>query len=424
MIELDKKRAWRGVFPVIKSFLYGNNYIDESVKGEAPIYTQSFWQIITGSHSFNKEALKYLIWTGYENNPDGFGVISKICLSQRNIIFQPYWKGKPYLSKTIDFDLNDGLYNLVTAGTCVIWKKDVVGFGYKHEVLTTVRLEEEYSPRTRTFKYWYELGDGSKIQIPETDLIFIPWQRTGSTCTRMGVSPLQASLMPIESLKHMYIADTSIVKNKGVDVLITNDSDIPIVEQESGEMDKVLNDRIGGSHRQGKIATSTAKLRAIQLGRSIKELALWDGYKIKLRSLCNALQVDSGLFNDPDNKTYSNRQEAIRSLYNECVLPLTKIITDNKQLIQSIGFEIYCDTSNIEALQESQATKAEKAKSAIETITSINSSIKNGTITREIGLQMLVMEAGYTEEEAGKLLIQNPSNQYQSSDNNQNLVNP
>jgi len=419
-MNLEKKgKTKQGIVPAIKSFIWGDT-LNPSTH-EAPYQYQTFWQRITGTHTFNTYALEHLVRTGYAKNPTVFGIITKIKLAQKNIIFTPYWKGKPYLSKKIEFDINKALVNLLTTGTCFIYfKETAVGFGKTPIVYDTLRMVEQQNS-DGSFKYFYRNGNGTQTQLNNDDLVIIPWDVIDSTCTQMGISPLQAAIMPIEAMEGMYVADTSAVKNKGVDVLITNDSDDPIVEEEYGEMDKTLNDRIGGARRNGKVATSTAKLRVQQLGRSTKELALWDGYKVKARDICTVLQVDSGLFNDPDNNKYSNRSEGVKSLYVECAIPLTKWITDNPKLIEKLGFEIYCDTSQIEPLQDSQATKAQKAQTSIAMITSINQNINNGTITREIGIEMLVMEAGYTKEEAEKLLMNNPETEEQSIDNNQNL---
>lgn len=402
---IEQRRPIKGILPTVKSWIWGDNTLDPMTYRGGGITTQTFWQFIGGTHQFNTAGLKYLVDTGYKTNSVGFGIVSKILLSQRNIKFEPYWKGKPYVSKQINFDLNYALQNLITTGTCIIYKWEVVGFSDKEEVLDTLRVCEEVD-RNGEFKYTYLIKNGQYVKLDPSRMCRIVWARYDTLCTQMGVSPFQAAQMPVESLKEMWTVDYSQLKNKGSDVMITNDSDDPIVGEDAADFDKALNDRIGGARRAGKVATSQSKLRVLQLGRSTKELALWDGYKIKQRDLCTALQVDSALFNDPDSNKFSNRQEAIRSLYNECVIPLTKLITENKELISFIGYEIYCNTSEIEALQEAQAVRAEKAKSNISMVTDLNLSVKNGTITKDIAVKLLVSELQYAEEEARELIIE------------------
>jgi phage portal protein BeeE len=203
----------------------------------------------------------------------------------------------------------------------------------------------------------------------------------------------------------MYTADTSTLKNKGVDVLITNDSDVPITEDEQDGMDKSLNRRLRGARKSGGVATSTARLRVQNIGRTTKELALWDGYKIKVRDICNALQIDSSLFNDPDNKKYANVQEANKALYNDCVIPFTKLITENKELKADLGYDIYLDLSNIDCLQEAQNTRAEKAKTITEAIVGLNAQVKTSNISVEIAIKILVSEWEFDPQEAAQFIM-------------------
>lgn len=398
---------------VIKSFWSGdgilNNTIDpQTYHGEYT--TQNFYQWIRGIHTFNRKALEYLVETGYCNNPAGFGIIQKIFLASKNIVFKPYRNGKPYKSGSFDLDMGASINNLCKTGNVFIWNKESVGFGKKPVVLNTLKMEEV--KKGNTFQYWYYLDAVTRILIPEEDLVhrkFIDPVKDGKD-TRMGLSPLQAALMPIEALKEMYIADTSLLKNKGVDVLITNGSDTNLIPEEQEDMDRELNKRIGGARKAGGVATSTSKLQVMNLGRSIKELALWDGYKIKKRDLCDALQVDSGLFNDPDNKTFANRAEAEKSLYTSCVIPYCHFILDDPKLKQWLGFDVFIDTSNIECLQISQGLRFEKNKTITDAIINLNQQVKNGVLTNTIAISILVNEWGYDSEEAA-MLISDPSGQ-------------
>jgi hypothetical protein len=408
---MKQPKPFKGIFPTVKSWFFGDSFQDiaydeQQTYVNATGDTESWWKIIAATHTFGRQALKTLVDIGYTNSPAGFGIINKITLAQRNIIFKPYWNGRPYKIKgpTVPFDINFGLYNLLTTGTCIVYEKEIVGFGYKLTVLNTLDIEEVYNGNSFTYRYYK--NDGTFTILENDRMIFIKIFDPGRRNTQMGLSPFQAALMPIESLKYMYIADASTLKNKGVDVLITNDSDTPLAGVEPAEMDKALNDRIRGANKSGGVATSTSKLRVLQLGRTAKELALWDGYKIKLRDLCNVYQVDSGQFNDPDNKKFSNVEESNRALYNDCVIPFTRLITENPQLVERVGYEIFLDTSGIDCLQIAQNVRAEKAKTTTEAIVGLNEDVKNKIISVDIAVKILVSEWGFAEEEArGYILI-------------------
>lgn len=396
-------RPKKGLLPTIKSWFFGDDSFTDYLDNQTYVNASgdmSIWRHLNSSHIFNRKSLKALVDIGYTNSPAGFGIINKILLAQRNINFVPYWKGTPWKGKikSYSLDMNFALQMLITTGTCMVYKKEIIGFDSEGVVLNTLDIEELYIGGK--FSYRYYIGDGNYIVIPNEYIIIIPISDIGRRDTQMGLPPLQAALMPIESLKEMYVADTSTLKNKGSDVLITNDSDTPIIEEEVETMDKKINDRVRGARKSGSIATSTAKLRVLNLGRTAKELALWDGYKIKIRDLCNVLQVDSGQFNDPDNKKFTNVLESNRALYNDCVIPFTKLITENKDLKKFLGYDIYLDTSNIDCLQVSQTARAEKATTITNAIVGLNEDVKAGTISEEIAVKILVSEWGFDEAEA------------------------
>ncbi len=393
----------KGLVPIIKSYLFGDQ-VDSYVAGTELINRMPFFQLITGSHSFHRRNLRTLVLTA-DNNPIVSGVIQKILFTQSNINFVPYKSGKPYKSAKFDFDIHKATLMLLKTGTLFIWKKKIVGFeGTELEIINTLDVTE--IKKNNTFEYQLDKGT-YRITIKRDDLIIIGL--SDISCekdTNFGLSPLQIALMPLESLEQMYLADTSALKNKGADVMITNDSDTPLLDSENKTFDQAINERIGGARKTGGIATSTAKLRVLNLGRTTKELALWDGYKIKLRDICNVYQVDSGQFNDPDNKKFSNVIESNKALYSDCVIPWTKLITENKELTNELGYQIYLDTSNIDCLQEAQSVRMEKNKAIMYAIFEINKMVKDGVISFEIAIRLLTSEFGYDEQEASELIVQ------------------
>lgn len=408
-------KSWANNTMLLNSATYPTG---DGVAQDIPVndfFTQTWFQRLTGNHSFNRKGLKYLIETGYNMNPSGFGIINKILLCQRNINFVPYWKGKPYLSKTFNFDVYLALQMLMTTGTVMCYKKKIVGFPDEIEVLNTVNVDEVYYFGKLYYKV--DLLDGTTLKLSEDDIIFIKFiDLTACRKTNMGISPLQAAIMPIEALKEMYTADTAMLKNKGVDVMITNDSDEPIRGTEQDEFDRALNDRISGARRAGGVATSTKKLRVLNLGRTVKELALWDGFKIKLRDLCNVLQVDSGQFNDPDNKKFSNVQESNKALYLDCVIAFTKLITNNKEIIDFLGYEIYLDLSGIDCLQEAQATRFEKNNTITNAIINLNKQVKDGIITYDVAVFLLSNEWQFDEQEAKQVIVLRETDNNETAD--------
>ena len=398
--KLELYKPKRGWIPTIKSAIWGDDsfYNQQQIVNEFP----SFFQFFMGKHTFARRNLKCLVNTA-DNNADVSGVIQKILFAQTNINFIPYKSGKPYKSATFDLDINRALMMLLKTGTCIIWKKEVIGFGKVLDILNTLDVTE--IRKGNNFEYRLDKGNGVQLAIPVEQLIFIKIDDiVNEKDSNLGLSPLQIALMPLEALEQMYLADTSTLKNKGADFLVTNDTDEALVSNEGSHFDESFNRRLAGARKAGKAITSTAKLRVLQLGRTTKELALWDGYAIKLRGICNALQVNSSLFNDPANTTYSNQNEAWKAFYNQCVIPYTRKITDNKEVKSALGYEIFLDTSNIDVLQEAQSLRNEKNKVLTDAIINLNQQVKNGVISVEIAIEILVSEWNYDLEEATKLI--------------------
>lgn len=412
-LQLRKDKVFeqkRGLVPIIKGMLFGGNELNEQqifVQNlmESQI-SQNLFQFIQGHHTFNRKTHEYLIEVGYAQNPIVFGIINAIIFAQKNIVYSPYWKGKPYKSKTFELDTSKAFFNLCTTGTAVFWDRDVIGFGKRLEVIDTVNLQETYLGRSQ-FKYKYQ-ENGVWLDILQEDLIFKKFLDNPSRLTNFGLSPLQAAVMPIEALREMYTADTSLLKNKGSELLISNGSQEPFIDNDQEAFDAAMNKRIAGAKKFGKIATSTANLQVHQLGRTIKELALWDGYKVKTRDICVALNYPSTLAGDTDASTLANYEQSERSKYTGCVIPIANHLFGGADITDRLGYEVFCDTSNIECLQEDQNKRAEKAQAHQTAILDLNAKVKDGTITNEIAVNMLVMEWQYDEEEARKMIMPNP----------------
>lgn len=380
-------------------------------------FNDSYLQFMSENHTFKIHSIDYLITTGYQMNPVVFGIINKILLSQQNLSFIPYRNGKPYKSGQLELDQKECLAELLLTGTLVIYKKELIGFPTEHVILPRQRLTEQLIGDK--FRYYYKEIGGKYTIYEEDELIFITVYKPKNTYTNFGIAPLQAAIMPLDAMKEMYTADTALLKNKGADILISSASDEAMQRIDQDTFDESMNDRIKGARKTGKAITTTKNVNVTQLGRTVKELALWDGYKIKLRDICTALQTDSAIFGDPDNKKFSNVSEADKALYTSCTIPYSNLIFKNKELTKSLGFDVWVDSSDVECLQTSQKEKQEKNKVTTDAIVNLNKDVQNGSITKEIAVRLLVNEWGYDEQEA-LLVIQDykePKNTTQDENN-------
>lgn len=360
---------------------------------------QTFWQFLSGHHSFARRSLLHLVETGYSSNSDGNSVINKIVLAQKELIITPTLNGDPLDKIKIPFDVNKALLMLLTTGTVAIWKRQAIGFADPvFEVMNTVFLQE--TATKFGFKYKYIKNKFlPAIDIPEEDIIFIRFLDIGRNTTNFGLSPLQVAIMPLETLTQMYKYDAATLKNGGVKGMLTNDSETPITGIDSDQMQEEANRRLDALGA-GQIAASTSKVRFLDFGKTAKDMSLWDGYSVKLRSLCNVLQVDSSLWNDPENKKFLNLNEARKTLYTGATIPYTRMIVEDPELVAAVGFDMFIDDSNIDVLQKDQAQKNENNQTRQSAIIELNEQVRSKLFTPEIAIQILVMEWGYDEDEA------------------------
>lgn len=380
--------------------------------GEVPFYDidsyQSFnFQRFSSDYSFGSKSIRELFVTGYMENPTVFGIMTKIQLSSLNIKLVPYRNGKPIQSKSVNINSQKALINLLMTGTCIFYKYENIGFGYEYDVIDTVNISEEYY--NGTFRY-FETRGNERRELPYEDLTFVTIYDNPFLNTNLGISPLQVANMTLSTIREMYLADGYLLQNKGADILISSGSDEGMLRVDQDDFDKGLNDRIKGARRTGRAITTTKNVNVTQLGRTVKELALWDGHKIKARDIATALQVSTSILNDPDNKQYSNAIEGRKSLYEECTIPFMKIIFNDPKVKSMLGFDVWVDTSEIDCLQQAQKERNEKNKLITDEIILLNEKVNSGSITRDIAVMILVSEWVFDEEEAQKY-IQQPNTQ-------------
>jgi HK97 family phage portal protein len=143
-----------------------------------------------------------------------------------------------------------------------------------------------------------------------------------------GLSPIQVAANVVQVGNERWIADASILSNKGASGFITDKSQLPMTQDEFDLIDSALRDKIGGANNFGKVVATNKDLGYIQLGMSSADMQLLEKGVVTTRTLCNVLGIDSSLLNDPENKTYNNRVEAEKAMYTNCIIPLSDKLSE------------------------------------------------------------------------------------------------
>lgn len=328
-----------------------------------------------------------LIREGYSQNVDAFSIIKKIV---------DCGTSTPYLVEKLRYDgsykevkssiLHDLLENpnpikgytwkdieeqiviyLLAAGNAYILPEVGSGIVSSIDVLppqnvTIFSSNNFFNPNPQ---YRFYLGNKQRT-LSVDDLthikIFNPVSY-GVTDSLYGLSLIEVASWPIQSGNDRWQAQASIYQNRGTTGLITDKSQRPMTDEEAKMVNANFKDKTGGPKRFNSIYATNKDLNYIQMGMSPSDMELVKSGIVSTRAVCNVFSLDSSLFNDPENKTYSNRTEAEKALFTNAVIPvfdkvyshLTRTIV--KKLFPAEIIRLRKDYSKVECLQENYKDK-------------------------------------------------------------------
>lgn len=212
--------------------------------------------------------------------------------------------------------------------------------------------------------YQFSYGSSSRIYTKD-EIKHIKYFNPNLQNYDYGLSPIQVAMNVVSVGNERWIADASILGNKGISGLVSDASNNPMTADEADTANNELINRMGGARKFGQVLVTNKDLKYIPIGLSPADMQLLEKGVVTTRTLCNVLGLDSSLFNDPANKTYNNRKEAEKAMYTNCIMPLsdklaetlTSFLCKNHFPFQQVRMRQ--DLSKIESLQENLKEKAE-----------------------------------------------------------------
>ena len=216
-----------------------------------------------------------------------------------------------------------------------------------------------------------------------------------------GQSPLQAGNRLLQSSNHRDEAQASFFKSRGVSSLLTNRSDEVMMPTEKLKSQASLDGDLSGPEQFNKTKITTGNVELIKLGLDPSDLKMLEFGTQDLRRWSNLYSLDSSLFNDPANKTFNNRKEAVKDAFASTYLPNDKKIVEGLNRWLAPLFEgrtgtklvIEQDVSHVEALQEDKDKGSQrderKSREVTKILQSIGKPIEMGGITKEAAIIML-----------------------------------
>lgn len=211
---------------------------------------------------------------------------------------------------------------------------------------------------------------------------------------KLGLSPLQAAWIVVQSSNEKFNAEASIFKNRGIIGILTSSKDTPMLPKERQRLQDEFDGEVGGSDKYNKIKISSTSLEYIQTGMSPSDLKLLDGIISSLRILCSIYGMPSVLFNDNERSTFNNFEQAVKIAYNDVYIPLANKVDRelsmflNKQL--GTNEFIAVDLTSIEVIKASTNEVAQALNSMSERLSVIAiQSLTDDEVRDLIGLGVL-----------------------------------
>ena len=390
------------------------------------LLTQSNLTFFGNSFSFDNGSREFYLEDGYAKNADVYAIIRKIAQTAGSVD----WQLLNVLADGTEEVIEDGeLFDLIQCPNRLQTRREYVETSLAY-LLTT---GNEFTAGTRSEGFGEVFREFASLPSEQTELILgnaiepvrgyvvngltqVTFEAdevmhvkypnpAGVEDERLiGMSPLEAGSRVLQTGNNQQEASASILKNKGASGIISSGSDRAFTKEQGDEMQSKFNSKFAGGDKFGMIGVTSASIDYTQIGMSPTDLRIIDNQVITLRQLCNIFSVDSSLFNDPANKTFNNRKEATKALYNEAVLPNLGMLMEglNSWLLpgwsrqDNRNYKLIPDTSNIEALQADQKEEAEKDKVKMEGV----NIILNMPISPEAKAELLKTEYDYSEEQA------------------------
>lgn len=252
---------------------------------------------------------------------------------------------------------------LSLSGNAYVYKSETIGLegDFTADVWSPGFVDVNTNDSGELVGYTYQDAFDVEIKVGIDELDNVLHIRTSNVTqcdtsnAKLGVSPLEAAWIIVQSSNEKFNAEASIFENRGIIGILTNDSDVPLLTTERERLQGEFDDESGGAHNYNKLKISNTKLRYIQTGMSPTDLKLLEGIVSSLRQLCAIYGLPSVLFNDNDNSTYNNVKEAKISAYQDSYLPLMEMVNEKLSpwLSRHLGVNEYlvADLTRIEVLK-------------------------------------------------------------------------
>lgn len=299
-----------------------------------------FWPIGFGAYGFARPNFREFLENGFGKNPFVYQVVDKIADVSTQVPLSVEHEGKKTNERALlkllkypneqenweDFEYKFKVF-LFVCGNVVIEKKYSIGFDAYPTALDILWLPDvdyvtvDGRGNSQITSWMYEgrnIDPKNILHIKYPDVV-------GKT--HWGAAPLRAGLMPYEQSNNTFAAGAALMKNRGASgVLSPKSADMALLPKQEEALQAALDGQIKGADKFGKVKFSGVPVDYTDIGLNSRELEINKSNLAMLRVICSLYGADSAMFNDPENKTYANREEAEKSFYRSVIIPLNQKI--------------------------------------------------------------------------------------------------
>lgn len=145
-----------------------------------------------------------------------------------------------------------------------------------------------------------------------------------------------------------------VLRNTSANIFASLDAGTVLTRDEAENIRKIFQEkrRLAGA---GGVEFISAPMKFESVSADIASLQLNEIATLINREICDLFSIDSSLLNDPDNKTYSNKTEAIKSLYTNMLIPATDRFCEavtNAFFRSGMHYSFSYDIGSVETLLE------------------------------------------------------------------------
>jgi len=182
----------------------------------------------------------------------------------------------------------------------------------------------------------------------------------------VGMSPLRAAVLAAKKSNSAAIAGVAAYENNGAMGIISSNANqfANFTKENAEDIAQAWKRDNGGANNYNKLAVTPGAVDFKRTNMSPADLRLAESELQSMRQIGGAIKFPTQLINDAEGATFSNQQEAQKSVYTNTIIPEMRLLGEG--IAAWLGgayygdteIRIIPDTTNIEVLQKDKATMA------------------------------------------------------------------